>query len=73
MIDAIKRVGLVLNPNEPIRFLFDENGLTLEAGKGDESQATEYVGANLNGDNINVALIKRVIYLKVSNVLETPL
>lgn len=70
LMDAIKRVGLVLNPNEPIRFNFSESELTLEAGKGDESQATEKLDVNLNGSEIMVAFNPAYLFEGL-NVLET--
>ncbi|QPK94148.1 DNA polymerase III subunit beta [Actinomyces sp. zg-332] len=70
LIESIKRVGLVLNPNEPIRFNFDEEGLTLEAGKGNDSQATESLSANLNGEDIVVAF-NQTFLIEGLSVLET--
>ncbi len=55
LIESIKRVGIVLNPNEPMTFNFDEDAIILEAGSGDETQASESISSNLNGETITVS------------------
>ena len=54
-IDAVKRVSLVAERNTPIRLSFTKDGLTLEAGTGDEAQASESLDAQVNGDDIVIA------------------
>lgn len=39
--ESIKRVALVAERNTPVRLIAEEDTLTLEAGTGDEAQATE--------------------------------
>ena len=54
-IDAVKRVSLVAERNTPIRLAFSSEGLTLEAGTGDEAQASESVDAHVTGEEILIA------------------
>jgi DNA polymerase-3 subunit beta len=54
-IDAVKRVSLVAERNTPIRLSFSSEGLTLEAGTGDEAQASESVDAQVTGEEILIA------------------
>jgi len=55
LIDAVKRVALVAERNTPVRMAFTADGLTLEAGTGDEAQASEAVEAQVIGDDIIIA------------------
>jgi DNA polymerase-3 subunit beta len=52
LIDAVKRVSLVAERNTAVQLLFDDNGLTLDAGHGDEAVATERIDAQVKGDPI---------------------
>ncbi len=54
LIDSVKRVSLVAGRNTPIRLSFSEQLVTLEAGNGEEAQATESLEANLVGDDISI-------------------
>lgn len=47
--DALKRVALVAEHNTPVRLAFAGGQVTLEAGFGDEAQASEEVDAKLDG------------------------
>ena len=53
--EAVKRVALVAERNTPIRLEFTGDGLTLEAGAGDEATASETVEASFDGDELRVA------------------
>ncbi|OIV37238.1 DNA polymerase III subunit beta [Mangrovactinospora gilvigrisea] len=53
--EAVKRVALVAERNTPVRLTFEQGVLTLEAGSGDDAQASERVDANLEGDDISIA------------------
>ena len=53
--EAVKRVALVAERNTPIRLEFTGDGLTLEAGAGDEATASETVEASFDGDDLRVA------------------
>ncbi|WP_037574320.1 DNA polymerase III subunit beta [Phaeacidiphilus oryzae] len=54
-VEAVKRVALVAERNTPVRLSFEQGVLTLEAGSGDDAQATERVDADLEGDDISIA------------------
>ncbi|PWH05951.1 DNA polymerase III subunit beta [Brachybacterium endophyticum] len=54
LIDAVKRVSLVAERNTPVRFSFTEGNVTLEAGAGDDAQASESLEAQLEGEELVV-------------------
>ncbi|MEU8136153.1 DNA polymerase III subunit beta [Streptodolium elevatio] len=54
-VDAVKRVSLVAERNTPVRLTFSDGRLVLEAGSGDEAQASEALDASLTGDDISIA------------------
>ena len=53
--DAAKRVALVAERNTPIRLSFSEGQVVLDAGQGDDAQASEALEASLVGEDISVA------------------
>jgi DNA polymerase-3 subunit beta len=55
LADAAKRVALVAERNTPIRLSFSEGQVVLDAGQGDDAQASEALEATLIGDDISVA------------------
>lgn len=55
MIDAVKRVSLVAERNTPIRLAFSEGQVILEAGQGEDAQASEALEARLIGEDIETA------------------
>ena len=55
LAEAVRRVALVAERNTPIRLSFSGNEVTLEAGTGDEAQASESMDATLVGDDISIA------------------
>ncbi|MGH8868488.1 MAG: DNA polymerase III subunit beta [Actinomycetes bacterium] len=54
-IEAVRRVSLVAERNTPVRLSFSGDGCVLEAGTGDEAQASESVEAEFTGDDIEIA------------------
>ena len=54
LIDAVKRVSLVAGRNTPIRLGFSDGLVTLEAGNGEEAQASESLEAALTGEDISI-------------------
>jgi DNA polymerase III subunit beta len=54
-IESVKRVSLVAERNTPVRLSFAEGMVTLDAGTGDEAQASETLEATLAGDPIAIA------------------
>ena len=55
LIEAVKRVALVAERNTPIRLAFTEGQVVLDAGQGDDAQASETLMASLVGEDITVA------------------
>ena len=55
LVEAVKRVALVAERNTPVRLRFSEGQVTIEAGAGDDAQASEAVEATLTGPEIEIA------------------
>lgn len=55
LAESVRRVALVAERNTPIRLSFAGGEVTLEAGAGDEAQASESLDAVLTGDDISIA------------------
>jgi len=55
LVESVRRVALVAERNSPIRLSFSGGEVTLEAGSGDEAQASESLDAGLTGDDISIA------------------
>jgi len=54
LIEAVKRVSLVAGRNTPIRLTFNDSVVTLEAGNGEEAQASESLEAVLSGNAMTI-------------------
>jgi DNA polymerase-3 subunit beta len=54
LVESVKRVSLVAERNTPVRLTFTEGQVTLEAGSGDEAQASESVEAHVDGADIAI-------------------
>ena len=55
LVEAVKRVALVAERNTPVRLSFTAGELQLDAGSGDEAQATESLACALDGEAISIA------------------
>ncbi|WP_432494876.1 DNA polymerase III subunit beta [Kineococcus auxinigenes] len=55
LAEAVKRVALVAERNTPVRLRFEDGVLSLEAGQGEDAQATEALEATLVGEPIAIA------------------
>jgi DNA polymerase-3 subunit beta len=55
LIEAVKRVALVAERNTPVRLRFTEGQVAIEAGTGDDAQASEAVESTLTGPDIEIA------------------
>lgn len=55
LIESVRRVSLVAERNTPIRLSFSEGQVVLEAGQGDDAQASEVIEAHLVGEAISTA------------------
>ena len=54
-LDSVRRVALVTDKTVPLRLEFANNTVSLEAGAGEEAQATEAIEILLNGEAISIA------------------
>jgi DNA polymerase III subunit beta len=52
LIDSVRRVSLVAERNTAVQLAFGDGTLTLDAGSGDEAQASESIEAEITGDAI---------------------
>ncbi|ACQ78268.1 DNA polymerase III, beta subunit [Beutenbergia cavernae DSM 12333] len=55
LVEAARRVSLVAERNTPIRLTFSEGQVVLEAGQGDDAQASEAIESTLTGEPITTA------------------
>lgn len=55
VMEAVRRVSLVAERNTPVRLAFSEGQVTLDAGTGEDAQASETLEATLSGEDITVA------------------
>ena len=52
LIESVRRVSLVAERNTAVQLAFSDGVLTLDAGSGDEAQASESIEASINGEDI---------------------
>ncbi|QIK74916.1 DNA polymerase III subunit beta [Nocardioides piscis] len=52
LIETVKRVALVAERNTAVQLKFEDNQLVLDAGSGDEAQATEVIEAEITGESL---------------------
>ena len=55
LIEAVKRVALVAERNTPVRLRFTDGQVAIEAGTGDDAQASEAVECTLTGPELEIA------------------
>lgn len=55
LVEAVKRVALVAERNTPVRLNFSEGQVAIEAGTGDDAQASEAVEATITGPGLEIA------------------
>jgi DNA polymerase-3 subunit beta len=55
LVEAVKRVALVAERNTPVRLRFSDGQVAIEAGAGDDAQASEAVEASVDGPEIEIA------------------
>ena len=55
LLDSVRRVALVTDKTVPLRLEFTNGSLSLEAGAGEEAQATESIEISLTGEDISIA------------------
>ncbi len=54
-VEAVKRVSLVAERNTPVRLSFTAGEVQLDAGTGDDAQASETLESSMTGDPITIA------------------
>lgn len=54
--EAVRRVALVLDRSAPLRFTFNEDGVTMDASGGDQARASETVDCHLLGEEVVLGL-----------------
>jgi len=54
-VDSVRRVALVADKTVPLRLAFNPGALTLEAGVGDDAQATEELEIAFDGESLSIA------------------
>ena len=55
LLEAVRRVSLVAERNTPVRLSFTDGAVTLEAGQGEDAQASEAVECSLHGEDLSIA------------------
>lgn len=55
LTEAVKRVSLVAERNTPVRLRFSDDQVAIEAGTGDDAQASEAVEATTTGPELEIA------------------
>ncbi len=54
-VESVRRVALVAERNAPVRLTFSAGEVQLDAGTGDDAQASESLEATLEGESITIA------------------
>ena len=68
LMDATRRVGLVVDRDKPLRFKFSSNEVTLESIGSDVADASEQVSCSLTGDENIVSLKPQYLIDALSGV-----
>lgn len=68
LIEAVRRVSLVLEREAALRFTFTDEGVTLEAIGSEQAQASETIDAFLTGDDTVVSLKPQFLIDGLSSV-----
>jgi DNA polymerase-3 subunit beta len=55
LVEAVRRVALVAEKHTPVRLTFTDGSITLEAGQGEDAQASEAVQATMVGEDLSTA------------------
>lgn len=54
LVESVKRVALVAERNTPVRLSFSGDQVVLEAGSGEEAQASESLSATSQGEDVSI-------------------
>ena len=71
LVEAVRRVSLVAERNTPVRLAFSQGLVVLDAGTGEDAQASEELEAQLTGEDITVAFNPHYL-VEGLGVIETP-
>ncbi|WP_138444893.1 DNA polymerase III subunit beta [Sinomonas susongensis] len=71
LVEAVRRVSLVAERNTPVRLAFTDGLVALDAGTGEDAQASEELEAQLTGEDITVAFNPHYLIEGLS-VIEAP-
>ena len=71
LVEAVRRVSLVAERNTPVRLAFSDGLVALDAGTGEDAQASEELEAQLTGEDITVAFNPHYLIEGLS-VIEAP-
>lgn len=70
LAEAVRRVAVVVNQNDPVRLAFRSDALTLSANSAEDSAAAEAIEATLDGEELEVA-VRDSFLLDVLGVMAT--
>ena len=56
LVEAVRRVQIVLDRSAPLRFTFNADGVTMDASGGDHARASESVDAHIFGEEVVLGL-----------------
>jgi len=56
LVEAVRRVALVLDRSAPLRFTFTDEGVSMDASGTEQARATESVDATLTGEEVTLGL-----------------
>lgn len=56
LVEAVRRVALVLDRSAPLRFTFTDEGVSMDASGTEQARATESVDATLAGEEVTLGL-----------------
>ncbi|GAB2848450.1 DNA polymerase III subunit beta [Microbacterium insulae] len=56
LVEAVRRVSLVLDRSAPLRFTFSTDSVSMDASGTEQARATESVDANLVGEDVTLGL-----------------
>ncbi|MGH3371646.1 MAG: DNA polymerase III subunit beta [Nocardioidaceae bacterium] len=71
LVESVKRVSLVAERNTAVQMAFSDGVLTLDAGSGDEAQASESIEATIEGEDLTTGFNPQFL-LDGLNAIEAP-
>lgn len=68
LIEAVRRVSLVLDRSAPLRFTFTNDSVSMDASGTEQARATESVDANMVGEDVTLGLNPQYLLESLSAV-----